>query len=65
MPRGGEVLRILPRTNDDVNEEWMADRGRFSFDGLKRRRLDRPWVRKDGKLQPASWAEAFTAIAAG
>ncbi|MCO6416706.1 NADH-quinone oxidoreductase subunit NuoG [Siccirubricoccus sp. KC 17139] len=62
--RSGEVLRILPRTNDDVNEEWMADRGRFSFDGLKRRRLDRPWVRKDGKLQPASWGEAFAAIAA-
>ncbi|MBL6455189.1 NADH-quinone oxidoreductase subunit G [Belnapia sp. T6] len=63
--RAGEVLRILPRTNDDVNEEWMADRGRFAFDGLKRRRLDRPWVRKNGKLHPASWAEAFTAIAAG
>src|SRR4051794_7444712 len=62
--RSGEVLRILPRTNDDVNEEWMADRGRFSFDGLKRRRLDRPWVKVDGKLKPASWAEAFGAIAA-
>ena len=63
--RAGEVLRILPRINDDVNEEWMADRGRFSFDGLKRRRLDRPWVRRDGALKPASWAEAFQAIAAG
>ena len=63
--RAGEVLRILPRTNEAVNEEWMADRGRFAFDGLKRRRLDRPWVRKAGKLQPASWAEAFAAIAAG
>jgi NADH-quinone oxidoreductase subunit G len=62
--RFGEVLRILPRVNDDVNEEWMADRGRFSFDGLKRRRLDRPWVRRDGQLQPATWAEAFGAIAA-
>ncbi|TDH63879.1 NADH-quinone oxidoreductase subunit G [Dankookia rubra] len=62
--RSGEVLRILPRTNDDVNEEWMADRGRFSFDGLKRRRLDRPWVKVDGKLKPATWAEAFGAIAA-
>ncbi|MBX6740959.1 MAG: NADH-quinone oxidoreductase subunit G [Acetobacteraceae bacterium] len=62
--RSGEVLRILPRTNDAVNEEWMADRGRFSFDGLKRRRLDRPWVRKDGRLHPATWAEAFGAIAA-
>ena len=57
--RSGEVLRILPRTNDDVNEEWMADRGRFSFDGLKRRRLDRPWISQDGKLKPATWAEAF------
>ncbi len=61
--RAGEVLRILPRINDDVNEEWMADRGRFSFDGLKRRRLDRPWVRRDGALRPASWADAFDAIA--
>ncbi len=60
--RGGEVLRILPRTNDAVNEEWMADKGRFSFDGFKRRRLDRPWVRAGGKLQPASWQDAFVAI---
>ncbi|MBU8547078.1 MULTISPECIES: NADH-quinone oxidoreductase subunit NuoG [Roseomonadaceae] len=62
--RGPEVLRILPRINEDVNEEWMADRGRFSFDGLKRKRLDRPWLRVDGKLRPASWGEAFAAIAA-
>jgi NADH-quinone oxidoreductase subunit G len=62
--RGPEVLRILPRVNEAVNEEWMADRGRFSFDGLKRRRLDRPWLRVDGRLKPASWAEAFGAIAA-
>jgi NADH-quinone oxidoreductase subunit G len=62
--RSGEVLRILPRVNDDVNEEWMADRGRFAFDGLKRRRLDRPWVRRDGVLKPATWPEAFAAIAA-
>ena len=61
--RGGEVLRILPRVHEDVNEEWLGDRSRFSFDGLKRKRLDRPWVRKDGKLKPASWAEAFGAIA--
>ena len=58
------MLRILPRINEDVNEEWMADRGRFAFDGLKRRRLDRPWIREDGKLVPASWTEAFAAIAA-
>jgi len=62
--RGPEVLRILPRVNEAVNEEWMADRGRFSFDGLKRKRLDRPWIRRGGKLMPASWAEAFAAIAA-
>ena len=57
--RGPEVLRILPRLNEDVNEEWIADKSRFSIDGLKRRRLDRPWLRRDGKLVPASWAEAF------
>jgi NADH-quinone oxidoreductase subunit G len=62
--RGPEVLRILPRVADDLNEEWMADKGRFSFDGLKRRRLDKPWVRRDGKLVPATWAEAFAAISA-
>jgi NADH-quinone oxidoreductase subunit G len=61
--RGGEVLRILPRVNDDINEEWIGDKSRFSVDGLKRRRLDRPWVRRDGKLQPATWPEAFAAIA--
>ncbi len=62
--RGPEVLRILPRVNEAVNEEWMADRGRFSFDGLKRKRLDRPWIRRGGKLMPATWPEAFAAIAA-
>ncbi len=61
--RGPEVLRILPRINDDVNEEWLGDKSRFFVDGLKRRRLDRPWVRRDGKLMPANWAEAFAAIA--
>jgi NADH-quinone oxidoreductase subunit G len=61
--RGPEVLRIIPRINEAVNEEWMADRGRFSFDGLKRRRLDRPWVKRDGKLVAATWPEAFVAIA--
>jgi len=62
--RGPEVMRVIPRLNEDVNEEWLADKSRFSYDGLKRQRLDRPYVRKDGKLQPASWAEAFSAIAA-
>src|SRR5579862_910003 len=61
--RGPEVLRILPRLNEDVNEEWLADKSRFAVDGLKRRRLDRPWVRGNGKLEPATWAEAFAAIA--
>lgn len=60
--RGPEVLRILPLDNDGVNECWLGDKSRFSFDGLKHRRLDRPWVRRDGALKPASWPEAFTAI---
>ena len=62
--RGAEVLRILPRPNDEVNEEWLGDKSRFSFDGLKRRRLDKPWIREAGKLRPATWPEAFGAIAA-
>ncbi|WP_297493128.1 NADH-quinone oxidoreductase subunit NuoG [Acidocella sp.] len=61
--RGAEVLRILPRMNDDVNEEWLGDKSRFAVDGLKRRRLDRPWLRENGKLRAASWEEAFAAIA--
>ena len=61
--RGREVLRILPRVNDDVNEEWISDKARFQVDGLTRRRLDKPWLRLDGKLQAASWDEAFAAIA--
>ncbi|MBC2661357.1 NADH-quinone oxidoreductase subunit G [Novosphingobium flavum] len=61
--RGREVLRILPRVNDDVNEEWLSDKGRYQVDGLTKRRLDRPWIRRDGKLTPATWAEAFAAVA--
>jgi NADH-quinone oxidoreductase subunit G len=61
--RGTEVLRILPRINEDVNEEWLGDKSRFAIDGLKRRRLDRPWVRENGKLRAATWTEAFDAIA--
>jgi NADH-quinone oxidoreductase subunit G len=61
--RGAEVLRVLPRINDDVNEEWLGDKSRFSVDGLKRRRLDRPWLRENGKLRAATWEEAFAAIA--
>ncbi len=62
--RGPEVLRILPRLNEDVNEEWLADKSRFAVDGLVRRRLDACWVKRDGKLQRATWPEAFAAIAA-
>ncbi len=62
--RGSEVLRVLPRTNEEVNEEWLADKARFSHDGLKRRRLDKPWLRENGRLRPATWPEAFGAIAA-
>jgi NADH-quinone oxidoreductase subunit G len=62
--RGPEVLRILPRVNDEINDEWLADKSRFSFDGLKRRRLDKPWVREGGRLRPATWPEAFAAIGA-
>src|ERR1700744_742712 len=62
--RGNEVMRIIPRLNEDVNEEWISDKTRFACDGLTRQRLDKPYVRKNGKLQPASWAEAFTTIAA-
>jgi len=61
--RGREVLRILPRINDDVNEEWLSDKGRYQVDGLTRRRLDRPWLRKNGKLVAATWDEAFAAVA--
>jgi len=61
--RGNEVMRILPRLNEDVNEEWLSDKSRHIYDGLKRQRLDQPYVRRNGKLQPASWAEAFAAVA--
>ncbi|MCI4661867.1 MAG: NADH-quinone oxidoreductase subunit NuoG [Neomegalonema sp.] len=62
--RGREVMRIMPRNNDDVNEEWISDKTRFIWDGLRNQRLDRPYVRgTDGKLAPASWEQAFTAIA--
>jgi NADH-quinone oxidoreductase subunit G len=60
--RLGSVIRVTPRLNDDVNEEWISDKARFSVDGLKERRLDRAFVRVDGRLQPATWAQAFAAI---
>ncbi|MGB0499001.1 MAG: NADH-quinone oxidoreductase subunit NuoG [Rubricella sp.] len=62
--RGREVMRILPRNHDGTNEEWISDKTRFIWDGLKRQRLDRPYIRVDGKLKPASWADAFAAVAA-
>ncbi len=62
--RGKEVMRVLPRLNEDINQEWISDKTRFAHDGLKRKRLDRPYVRRNGKLEEATWAEAFAAIAA-
>ena len=62
--RGREVMRILPRLNEAVNEEWISDKTRYVFDGLRTQRLDRPYVRANGKLEPATWDKAFSAIAA-
>jgi NADH-quinone oxidoreductase subunit G len=62
--RGREIVRILPRVNDAINEEWISDKTRHIVDGLKTQRLDRPYLRVDGSLKPASWAEAFAAVAA-
>jgi NADH-quinone oxidoreductase subunit G len=62
--RGREVMRILPRVNDDVNEEWISDKTRHVVDGLRTQRLDQPYIRDDGRLRPASWPAAFEAIAA-
>ncbi len=62
--KGREVMRILPRNHDGVNEEWISDKTRFVWDGLRRQRLDRPYVRKDGKLTPVDWPEALAATAA-
>ncbi|MEL6167983.1 MAG: NADH-quinone oxidoreductase subunit NuoG [Pseudomonadota bacterium] len=62
--KGREVMRILPRNHDGVNEEWLADRSRFVWDGLRRQRLDRPYLRENGRLRPATWPEALRAAAA-
>jgi NADH-quinone oxidoreductase subunit G len=62
--RGREVMRFIPREHADVNEEWISDKTRFVWDGLRRQRLDRPYVRKDGTLREVTWNEAFNAIAA-
>src|SRR5499425_45723 len=61
--RGPQVLRILPRLHEAINEEWISDKTRYAIDGLLRQRLDRPYVRRDGRLKPATWVEAFRAIA--
>ncbi|MGB2206706.1 MAG: NADH-quinone oxidoreductase subunit NuoG [Parvibaculales bacterium] len=60
--RGREAMRIMPRNHDDVNEEWLSDKSRFVWDGLNTQRLDRPFIRRDGKLVPASWDEAFDLV---
>jgi NADH-quinone oxidoreductase subunit G len=61
--RGAQVLRVLPRLHEDINEEWISDKTRFAIDGLTRRRLDRPFIRRDGTLVEAEWPAAFAAIA--
>ncbi len=62
--KGREVMRILPRSHDGVNEEWLSDRSRHAWDGLRRQRLDRPYLRRGGRLVPAEWDEALAAAAA-
>jgi NADH-quinone oxidoreductase subunit G len=62
--RPADVIRVTPRLNDALNEEWIADTARFSMDGLKERRLDRPWVRDGGAMKPAGWGQAFAAVKA-
>lgn len=61
--RGKAVLRVLPRLNEEINEEWISDKTRHAIDGLTKQRLDRPYVRRDSKLQPASWEEALGVVA--
>jgi NADH-quinone oxidoreductase subunit G len=62
--KGREVMRFLPRNHDGVNEEWISDKTRFVWDGLRRQRLDQPYLRENGKLRPATWPEALSAAAA-
>ena len=61
--KGREVMRFLPRNHDGVNEEWISDKTRFVWDGLRKQRLDKPYVRENGKLRPATWPEALTKAA--
>ncbi|MCB9968247.1 MAG: NADH-quinone oxidoreductase subunit G [Geminicoccaceae bacterium] len=60
--RGSEVMRVLPRLHEDINEEWISDKTRFAYDGLKKRRLDVPFAKQDGRLGQVSWRDAFAAI---
>lgn len=62
--KGREVMRILPRNHDGVNEEWLSDKSRYVWDGLRRQRLDKPYIRENGRLRPASWGEALAKTAA-
>lgn len=61
--KGREVMRILPRNHDGVNEEWISDKTRFVWDGLRRQRLDKPYIRENGRLRPSTWAEALSVAA--
>jgi NADH-quinone oxidoreductase subunit G len=61
--RGLEVMRILPKINEDINEEWISDKARFAYDGLKYQRLDRPYIKKNGRLVESSWSEALSLVA--
>ena len=62
--KGAEVMRVLPRVNEGINEEWLSDKSRYVVDGLQKRRLDRPYIRENGKLRAATWEEALNAVAA-
>ncbi|MDC0493736.1 NADH-quinone oxidoreductase subunit NuoG [Alphaproteobacteria bacterium] len=62
--RGAQVMRVLPRLNEDINEEWISDKTRYATDGLRRQRLDKPYARgRDGRLHPVSWDEALKSLA--
>ena len=62
--RGAQVMRVLPRLNEDINEEWISDKTRYAIDGLRRQRLDKPYARgRDGRLHPVSWDEALKSLA--
>ena len=62
--RGNDVLRVLPRLNEEINEEWLSDKSRHAVDGLRRQRLDKPYLKTNGKLAPVSWPQALEALAA-